>query len=184
MEKPILFDPKTQAHLIPSFVHIHKSCITSPPYTIATFLPPLRDDKMISWWQDRCQEVEKGERDIIMQMALNEKTEENELAGFVMLGKPFAETGPFRGSVEKLLVLPEYRKRGIARALMLRLEEVAKAEGRGLLTLVTEVGSPAELVYPRLGYIEIGVVPKDQVSPVDGSLKDGKFFYKDLRAHQ
>ena len=105
----------------------------SPPYTIATFLPPLNVDKMTPWWQNRCKEVEKGERHIVMQMAPNPNTGESEVAGFVMLGKPFAETGPFRGSVEKLLVLPEHRKKGFARALMLKLEEIAKAEGRGLL---------------------------------------------------
>jgi len=138
MGEPTFFDPKTQAHLIPSFVRIHKSCILSPPYTIATFLPPLKDDKMTSWWQDRCKEVETGERHIVMQMAPNPTTGESEVAGFVMLGKPFAETGPFRGSVEKLLVLPEHRKKGFARALMVKLEEVARAEGRGLLVSNTK----------------------------------------------
>jgi ribosomal protein S18 acetylase RimI-like enzyme len=133
-----LFDPKTQAHLIPSFVHVHMACILSPPYTIATFLPPLQDDKMTSRWQDRSKEVENGERHIVMQMAPNRNTGESEVAGFVMLGKPFAETGPFRGSVDKLLVLPEHWKKGFARALMLKLEEVARAEGRGLLVSNTK----------------------------------------------
>jgi GNAT superfamily N-acetyltransferase len=91
---------------------------------------------MTSWWEDRCKEVEMGQRKIIMQMAPDSNTGEVELAGYVMLGMPFAQTGPFRGIVEKLLVLPVHRKKGIARALMLKLEEVARDEGRGLLVSV------------------------------------------------
>lgn len=61
-----------------------------------------------------------------MQLAINEKSGEEEVAGVVMLGMPFAQTGPFRGVVEKLLVRPEYRKRGIAKAMMGVLEGVAR----------------------------------------------------------
>ena len=47
--------------------------------------------------------------------------------------------------------------------------------------LDTMVGLPAEHVYPRLGYIEVGVIPKFGISPKDGTLRDEIFFYKDLR---
>lgn len=47
--------------------------------------------------------------------------------------------------------------------------------------LDTIVGTPAEHVYPRLGYIRIGVIPRFGISPKDGSLVDELFFYKDLR---
>ena len=47
--------------------------------------------------------------------------------------------------------------------------------------LDTEVGSPAELVYPKLGYVEYGVIPKYEISPKDGKLMDSKFYYKDVR---
>jgi hypothetical protein len=36
-------------------------------------------------------------------------------------------------------------------------------------------------VYPKLGYKEIGRVPKYGVSPKDGTLQDEIFFYKDVR---
>lgn len=67
-----------------------------------------------------------------MQLAKNEK-EEEQLAGYVMLDKPESETGPWRGGVEKLLVSPRWRERGIARRVMEKLEEVAVSENRGLL---------------------------------------------------
>lgn len=104
-----------------------------------------------------------------------------EVAGLVALNKPVTETGPFRGEVEKLLVSPNHRQKGIARRLMAELERVALEEGRWSLTLDTEVGSPAEFVYPKLGYIPIGIVPQHGYSPVKGKLCDELFFYKTLK---
>ena len=49
--------------------------------------------------------------------------------------------------------------------------------------LDTTIGLPAENVYPKLGWTELGVVPKYGISPEDGRLVDEKFFYKDLRDH-
>ena len=50
--------------------------------------------------------------------------------------------------------------------------------------LDTTIGLPAEQVYPKLGYIEWGVIPKYGISPANGRLVDEKFFYKDLRDHK
>jgi GNAT superfamily N-acetyltransferase len=49
---------------------------------------------------------------------------------------PVSETGTFRDIVEKLLVSPEHRRKGIAKVLMLKLEEIARVEGRTLLVCV------------------------------------------------
>ena len=46
-------------------------------------------------------------------------------------------------------------------------------------TLDTETGSLAEAVYAKLGYTEMGKIPKYGMSPT-GELKDGTFFYKQL----
>lgn len=59
--------------------------------------------------------------------------EEEVLVGYVMMTKPITETGPFRGSVEKLLVNPRFRRRGIARVMMEMVEVVGKECGRTLL---------------------------------------------------
>lgn len=45
--------------------------------------------------------------------------------------------------------------------------------------LDTETGSLAETVYRKLGYTELGKIPKYGISPT-GELKDGTFFYKQL----
>lgn len=45
--------------------------------------------------------------------------------------------------------------------------------------LDTETGSAAEEVYRRLGYIELGTIPRYGMSPT-GEVRDGTFFYKHL----
>ncbi|PMD50485.1 acyl-CoA N-acyltransferase [Hyaloscypha bicolor E] len=181
MDEAILYDPQVHSHLIPSLVAVHVACITQPTYTIATFIPPLDQPVMQNWWEDRAKEVASGNRHIIIQMVTSQTTGKEEVAGVVMLDKPQTQTVPHTAWVEKLLVLPEWRRKGVTKRMMLKLEEVAKVEGRTLLMLDTEKDSPAELVYPRLGYIRVGEVPRYMISPLDGSLKDAVWFYKDIR---
>jgi ribosomal protein S18 acetylase RimI-like enzyme len=133
MKDPILFNPRLHAHLIPQIVKVHQQCILLPPYTIATFLPPLKIDVMTKYWERKAQDVTDGSRFIVIQMAQNATTEEEEVAGVVMLDMPGSETGPFRGEIGKLLVSPEHRERGIARRLMAKLEDVAVEKGKTML---------------------------------------------------
>ena len=134
---------------------------------------------MVNYWADHSADVEKGHTAIILQFASPDN--EDELAGYVCLMMPFAETGPFRGYVNKLMVSPRHRRKGVARQVMECLEAVAREKERFLLMLDTTVGLPAEKVYPRLGYTSYGVAPKYGISPKDGSLVDERMFYKDLR---
>ncbi|KAJ7340690.1 acetyltransferase [Mycena albidolilacea] len=179
---PILFDHTNAAHvaLLPSFADIHIACIETD-HTIATFTPPLKRDVILEWWKERAADSARGTRVIIITLA-DDGAGGQQLAGYVMLYRPLTETGPFRGSVEKLLVSPNFRRRGLAKTLMATLEEQAKIHGQTLLTLDTETGSPAEIVifFLRLCILLLGVIPKYGVSPVDGSLIAGTFFWKQL----
>ncbi|KAI4728267.1 acyl-CoA N-acyltransferase [Aureobasidium sp. EXF-10728] len=183
----IIFEPGKHDRLIPAFAFIHEDCVETDN-TLATFQPPFQhpnpktpDPRVLHYWMNNAARVEEGTKVIFMQMAISESGHE-ELAGYVALASQACETGPFRGSVEKLLVSPRYRRRGIAKRLMSKLEEVALARGTTLLTLDTEAGSPAEGIYPRLGYTRLGAIPRYGVSPKDGRLVDEVFFYKDLRS--
>ncbi|KAI5269354.1 acyl-CoA N-acyltransferase [Aureobasidium subglaciale] len=195
MELPpvTVFEPGKHDHLIPAFAFIHEDCVETD-HTLATFQPPFLhrdpstpDVRVLEYWRNNAARAAEGTRVMFMQMALSESGEE-ELAGYVALGSQACETGPFRGSVEKLLVSPRHRRKGVAKRLMLKLEEVALERGTTLLleltaykTLDTEAGSPAEGIYPRLGYTRLGTIPRYGVSPKDERLVDEVFFYKDLR---
>jgi GNAT superfamily N-acetyltransferase len=62
--------------------------------------------------------------------------------------------------VKKLLVHPDVRRRGIARALMAAVDEEARTAGRRLLTLDTVTGGAAEPLYLSMGYVVSGVIPQ------------------------
>jgi ribosomal protein S18 acetylase RimI-like enzyme len=70
----------------------------------------LKRDVIIDWWKDRAADAAEGKRIIIMALAEDGEGQE-QLAGYVILYRPLTETGPFRGSVEKLLVSPNFRRR-------------------------------------------------------------------------
>ena len=124
---PTVFIPHTHNSHLRAFASIHISCIEQDN-TIATFLPPLDPSAILEWWLDRAEEVEKGSRTIVMCLA----GDREEVAGVVMLYKPSRQTGPHTGDVQKLLVSPDFRKRGVARLLMEKLESVGKEAGRWL----------------------------------------------------
>lgn len=134
----IFFDPAKHDYLVPAFAFIHEDCIETDN-TLATFHPPFQhpnietpDIRVLKYWNNNVTRVNEGTKIIFMQMVVSESGQE-ELAGYVALGSQATETGPFRGSVEKLLVSPRYRRMGIAKRLMSKLEEVALMRGTTLL---------------------------------------------------
>lgn len=159
----VVYDPAAHSSqlpaLLPALVAIHIDCILTDN-TIATFTTPIdaaKKARMLAWWGDKADEVRKGTREIVLAFAAptpgtapstssaSQRAADSpaaaipgvgagkQLAGYVMLAKPVTETGPFRGPVEKLLVSPRFRRRGIARMVMARLEDVARRQGRWLL---------------------------------------------------
>ncbi|EIW79218.1 acyl-CoA N-acyltransferase [Coniophora puteana RWD-64-598 SS2] len=175
-----LFDPKTHVHLLPSFVQIHIDCITHS-HTVASFLPPLDRDALTTYWTSKVDEVRAGKRDIILALApgTDGDGDDGVLAGYVMLADHRVQAAPTAG-VEKLLVSLDFRRRGVARKLIVKLEEIAWSKGLTSLVLDTEEGSTAELIYLRFGYTAFGKIPNHAISPKDGSKKTLTYFYKHL----
>ena len=87
-----------------------------------------------------------------------------------------------RAEVVKLLVHPSARRRGIARALMVALESIARSQRRTLLTLDTWTGSYAERLYQSLGYTTVGVIPRYARGSLTPGLEPATFMYKELGA--
>jgi GNAT superfamily N-acetyltransferase len=188
-------DDASRNELVTGFTALHRRCIMEDA-TIATFLPPLDDNKMRDFWlgliqQCRSGTPETGEK-VIVYLA-----EDGAISGVASLLLPWSQTGNHRAWVEKLMVDGRLRQRGIARRLMDELERIAIEKGKWILVsplaitdlqytdriklLDTEKGSKAEKVYPKLGYVEYGTIPDYSVSPDGLVLKSETFFYKDLR---
>ncbi|KAK2609163.1 hypothetical protein QQS21_002245 [Conoideocrella luteorostrata] len=147
---------------------------------------------MMSFWEERAQQVVSGHRIIFMaiasasggtESASGEVTSDGTeyLAGVIELGMPEADSGPFRGDVEMLMVSSKHRNQGIGKKLIYELERTALERGRTLLQLATMADTVADAhFYPKLGYVKFGTVPNYGIEPVTMRLVDGAYFYKDL----
>ena len=102
------------------------------------------------------------------------------IAGAVQLDMATPPNQPHRADVKKLLVHPDARRQGFARALMLALETAAREEGRTLLTLDTRTGDRAEPLYTSLGYLTAGVIPRYARAPEAPVFEGTTFMYKQL----
>ena len=84
-----------------------------------------------------------------------------------------------RAEVQKLLVARQRRGRGIGAALVAALHDAARRRGLALLVLNARRGEPAEALYRRLGYKEVGVIPGWTVGP-DGERYEHVTLYHEL----
>lgn len=103
-----------------------------------------------------------------------------QIVGTVQLDLATPPNQPHRAEVRKLLVHPGARRRGIARALMLAVEDQAREAHRNLLTLDTVTGGFAEPLYLSLGYVKVGIIPRYAVRPDSPELDATTIMYKEL----
>jgi len=139
-----------------------------------SFRAPLKRGKARNFWEGIASDVARGRKLLLAAWS------EGVLVGTVQLAYPASENQPHRADVLKLLVHPDFRRRGIARALLGKAEQAARAHGRTLLVLDTRAGDGAEDLYRAEGWIEVGTIP-DFALNVDGRTLDPTvIFYKRL----
>ena len=102
------------------------------------------------------------------------------IVGSVQLDYDTPPNQPHRAEVRKLLVHPDCRRQGIAKALMAAIERRAAALGRSLLTLDTRTGDHAEPLYAALGYRTAGIIPGYCRDPFEAKLDPTTVMYKAL----
>ena len=106
--------------------------------------------------------------------------QEGRIVGTVQIDLATPPNQPHRSDVSKLLVHPDARRQGIARALMVDLEDLAKESGRTLLTLDTWTGGSAEQLYTSLGYTTVGVIPRFARGSITPGLEPTTIMYKEI----
>lgn len=139
-----------------------------------SFLPSLSLDEATVFFGRYSSEVAAGDR-IVLAAWLDGR-----LAGTVSLGLDTPPNQPHRAEVQKLLVHPDARRRGVARALMSAVETAAKTAGRTLLTLDTRSRDAAERLYREQGWICAGHIPGYSISTA-GSFDSTSLFYKHIQ---
>ena len=102
------------------------------------------------------------------------------IVGSVQLDHDTPPNQPHRAEVRKLLVHPDCRRQGIAKALMAAIESRAADLGRSLLTLDTRTGDHAEPLYTALGYRTAGIIPGYCRDPFEAKLDPTTVMYKTL----
>ncbi len=102
------------------------------------------------------------------------------ITGTVQLDIDLPPNQPHRGEVAKLIVHPDFRGRGIAKRLIVALENRARDLGMRLLTLDTRTGDTAEPLYSSLGFEIAGVIPGYCRAPDEDRYDSTTYMYKAL----
>jgi ribosomal protein S18 acetylase RimI-like enzyme len=127
-----------------------------------SFMHPLAPDVAAAFWTTSLAAAEAGGRVVLGAM------EDGELVGTVTLHLDCPQNQPHRGEIAKLMVRVGRRGRGVARALMLEAERIARERGRTLLTLDTATEDGAGPFYEKLGFVKAGVIPDYALKPYGG----------------
>jgi len=135
------------------------------------FLWPMSEGEAERYWRSIIPAVESGERILLI------ASEDARIAGTGQLELCLRANGLHRAEVAKLMVLRAARRRGVGRALMLALEDQARAHKRTTLVLDTFLDGGAENLYRALGWTEAGRVPLYAAWP-DGTLGTTVYYYK------
>ena len=140
-----------------------------------SFVLPFPIDAARDFWRDRVLPgVRAGTRRVLVARI------DTRIVGTVQLDLATPPNQPHRADVLKMLVHPDARRQGIARTLMVAIEEVARDAGRTLLTLDTVTGGSAESLYRSLGYITVGTIPGYALQVNGTQLEPTTIMYKAL----
>jgi GNAT superfamily N-acetyltransferase len=100
------------------------------------------------------------------------------VVGTVMLTRHTHPLFAHRAQLDDVVVHGDYRRRGIARRLVAESRAHARAMGIEILEVNCRAGTEAEQVYPRLGFVEYGRLPRGIVEPWnEGAAFDQVFYF-------
>jgi ribosomal protein S18 acetylase RimI-like enzyme len=133
------------------------------------FLPPLTSETAKSYWKS----VMGPE--VILYVAMYN----HQIAGTIQLHLCTKQNGTHRAEIAKLMTHPDYRRKGVGKALMIKAEERAREESRSLLVLDTREGDVSNNLYTSLGFVKAGRIPHFAQS-MTGKLEATIIYYKDL----
>ncbi|MDE8555632.1 GNAT family N-acetyltransferase [Pantoea vagans] len=117
------------------------------------FIDAEDDEVMVRFWQQRIASITSGDSELLV------ARQHGRIVATVILSRSGMPNGRHRAEISKLLVHPQARHQGIARELMQRAEQRARAQGKTLLVLDTRSGDVASDLYRSLGWQVAGSIP-------------------------
>jgi GNAT superfamily N-acetyltransferase len=134
------------------------------------FVLPAEDDKLDRYWTGVAREMESGERELFAAF------DDGKVVGSLQLAYEKAESVSHRADLQKLFVLLDYRRRGIARSLLIEALHRMPALGLLMFTITTRFDSATESLVSALRFTRWGVLPHYGVTP-EGVLHDASMYY-------
>ncbi len=167
-----LLDAAGFAAAIPDLARVLADAVASG--ASVGFLAPFTTDDAAAWWRQVASDVAAGRTLVLV------SRDGGRIVGTAQLRLAPLPNALHRAEVAKVLVHRDARRRGHARALMTRIEAIAREHGRTLLVLDTITGSDAARLYEALGWARSGDIPRYAAMP-DGHLEPTTVYYKELR---
>jgi ribosomal protein S18 acetylase RimI-like enzyme len=140
------------------------------------FLAPLPRAEAAGYWRKIADDLPGGLRVLLVARA----GAGGEIVGSAQLALEAKANGRHRAEVQKVMVKPSHRRRGIAARLMREIEVTARARGVTLLVLDTsDSHAGARELYEATGYVYAGGIPGYALNPA-GVPEPNAIFYKTL----
>jgi GNAT superfamily N-acetyltransferase len=166
--------PATLAEARDDLVALLQSCVHNG--ASLGFLAPLSDIEARAYWDSLAPQVESGSRAVLVARDATD----GRIVGSGQLAFESKPNGRHRAEVNKIMVLPSHRRRGIAARVMHELEQLARQRSVWLLFLDTSEGfRGARALYESLGYVYVGGIPDYALAP-DGRPEKNAIYYKKL----
>lgn len=136
------------------------------------FVMPVTLEQAQAFWRRLLPAIEREERILLV------ARQAGRVVGTVQLLLDMPDNGRHRAEVVKLMVHPQARRQGIARELMLQIQQKAVQYQRHLLVLDTLTGDTAEGMYRQLGFQLAGSIPQYARASNGSTLDATSYMYK------
>ena len=156
----LVLDPAAASAAIDDLAEVLVDCVEGG--ASVSFMLPFGRDQALEFFNKTIAAAARGEA------ALLAARLDGRIIGTAQLGLDTPPNQPHRADVKKVLVHRAARKRGIGAALMMGVEQEARARGRSVLVLDTVTGGDAERLYERAGWQRVGVIPDYALWPGGG----------------
>lgn len=136
-----------------------------------SFMHPLPRETADRFWQNALAAAARGDRIVLGAF------DGDLLVGTLTLAMDVSQNQPHRAELVKMITRVSHRGRGVATALLRRVEQIAVEHGRWLLVLDTASDGGAAPLYESVGFKLAGEIPDYALKP-QGGLTGTKFYWK------
>lgn len=140
-----------------------------------SFMDPLPMETADKFWDGALAAAARGDRVVLGAF------DGELLVGTLTLVLDVSQNQPHRAELVKMITRVSHRGRGVATALLRRVEQIAAERGRWLLVLDTASDGGAAPLYESVGFRLAGEIPDYAFKP-QGGLTGTKFYWKRLAA--